>query len=117
MASPNRIAIASSITNFVQQCWYNTKCYSYNDGHGWKKTSFDRLAGFPQEIQQVLAYRSTDSKMDAVIQLCDDRFVYCKARMNSLSQPAYFRVYVAASTTPLREQAMSLSTRHQMFTL
>jgi hypothetical protein len=65
----------------------------------------------------VLAYRSIDSKMDAVIQLRDDRFVYCKARMNSLNQPTYFRVYVANSTTPLREYAMSSSTRHQMFTL
>lgn len=113
--SPNCIAVASSVASMLQQIWYNTKCYAHRDGNGWKKVSFDSLAGFPSEIQRVLAYKNTDSKMDLMCQLKDDRFVYCKVRKNSLSIPKYFRVYVASSMMPLREQAMSSSTRHQMF--
>ncbi len=99
----------------LQQVWYNTKCYTHREGHGWKKVSFDTLTGFPNDIQKILAYKNSDTKTDLMAQLKDNRFIYCKIRKNSLDVPHYFRVYVASSTTPLREHAMSSSTRQQMF--
>ena len=114
MSASNRAALATSLSHFLQQCWYASKFYSYQEGNGWKQISLDTVQGFPQNIEQVLAYRKTDANFDLLCQLQDNRFLYCKVRSNSVFVPNYLRIYVASSTTPLREQVMSASTRHQM---
>jgi hypothetical protein len=117
MSVSNCVALATSLSHLLQQCWYASKFYSYQEGNGWKHTTLDTITGFPQHIQQVLAYRKTDANFDLLCQLQDNRFLYCKVRSNSAFVPNYLRIYVASSTTPLREQVMSASTRHQMMSL